>query len=880
MSQSGSEHLQVSKSGFVRIFELLVRRTASLWETRTAPEFPMRFRRSTLDVLALGWVCQRWRCWFLQATECWESKVVKCPVIAAALREATGWVAAKRIMVLLPLVQAVEHADYPNQAWLAVDMLRVSFVHPDIQEASINVATLSWTADDWACLGGISTQQYASNMDCVLGSFPAGFNYPYVTLVTIAAAHCTSSKLLGQLVDRVLPISQKRSRDLSHIRGALRCSIDASQDENSLFLMDLLESRGGAAVPCSVDHGWAWLFRRALQRQSSAVCARILKFHGDGFVCTLEDLQSSIATMDIAVTEAILRSILHASGTSNRNSPQNSNSALLGSHDKWWALWKECIVSDRVEALKFLLSLDEGSACFSDSDQEQAEAIDNAQNCEEGEGFRPVSSPQGWVCDSRAEMEKESRNCEDPLVEQAFQEAYKAFARSQRDSSALSSRSLLLACQAGASATVEFLLATTMYAKVCITTDAFIECVRGASPRVLEVLLHHAAREGSLGPHLMSGCADRKAGILHELCKSEKSIQDKEACFALLCKAVTSQRAVVVLNDLSWFDEHDHLPIDYTTGSLRDTMARLFPADALWNQLEIQPSMLLECTGFIDEKGGRSKAPIEKWSYIDASCEVAVKRYPKWQMQEIKRELGIMSRVRFPYVAQVLGWCALAKDNKDSIGVAMHAYACNLSSVLPQCSFDQKCLWMRQVGAALKYLHAQHPPITHGDIHAMNILLSSSPSENATAHAVLCDFNFSSIQGTTRIFQLTKLSLIAHLFRCSDCDDGRIDERDFPQANDWLLFAFLLFSMSSSWWDWRVASKCLDQQLLSIAEAERLLCIPSGALLLVKPFAFSHFSPRIQNHRDLGLLEASLANLAACSSMDQHCTAQSLPSTF
>ena len=403
-----------------------------------------------------------------------------------------------------------------------------------------------------------------------------------------------------------------------------------------------------------------------------------------------------------------------------------------------------------------------------------------------------------------------------------------------------------------------------------------------ADAACLKMLLERAKEFGHLKRCLLERNMENGMGVLHYLCQAQPSAPKMlfdtfRVLFDILQDSSSSSMQThdtVVLDDLSWFDEHDHLPIHYATGPFHDMLARLFPADALWNQLEIRSELLLQPIADI-HAGGGSKAAIEKWSYVDRTCHVAVKWYPKSKMQEIKRELGIMSRVRFPYVVRVLGWYPLEREGDDHIGVVMDAHACNLFSVLGKGSPDQMCLWMRQVGSALKYLHAQHPPITHGDIHPMNILLSADPFNHidegdrgksiAVPHAVLCDFDFSSIQGTKETLQ-SKLSLFVHLFRHSDCEDGSMDERDFTRANDWILFGFLLFSVSSQW-NWRDVQRRADMKdrvalFASLGELEVFVELPCGAFAIVADFLLSQFNPSLQGPtRNLDRLSSQLRAL-------------------
>ena len=849
MEMAGLGMLPFGDDTFSVIFEHLVGDVVFLWSDRSrqpSSHFRVRVYRSIRNVVVLGWVCRSWRQLFAEATDAWERRILRTPqpwssvgghpvaddrptcdrAFLAMSQCLAAWPAAKRLMLLLPLLAIAELFD--DDAYRLVEILRVGIRHPEVQATMACTITSAWSAREWAHFGGISTGQYDSEMDCVLGSFPSGFNYPYVTVLTVAAAHCFSSRLLRWFIEKILPPSpQWNRRDLSHLRGALRSAIDANRDSNALLVLNLLESHHAMSVPAHDPYGWTWLFRRALNRKCAAVVARIMELYRVEIACTAEDFQLSLATMDIEVSRAILESV-----------------RWVCDDTRWQDLWEQCIASDRVDALALLLSLDEGTGYASDSDQDDSDTQRSGadHSAFDREGFAPDQSAlDSW---SRWEGAQDQFVDRDPLVKEAYEAAFRDFLKDRRDRSALSARSLLLACRAGASSVVKFLLEK----KVLVTSAAVMEAARQATPQVMGMLLQHARQEGSLRRHLMNGSASREGGVLHELCKCQKvTLRDKEACFRVICDILAPEKSPgLSLDELSWFDEHDHLPIHYATGPFQDVLARLFPADALWNLLEIDAG-LLQLVGDI-HLGGHSKASIQKWSYIDESCQVVVKRYSKSKMQEIKRELGIMSRVRFPYIVHMLGWCALKGDD---IGVVMHVYACNLFSVRGKCSFEQKCRWMRQVGAALKYMHAQRPCIVHGDIHPMNVLLSAHPfDDGGKSHAVLCDFDFSSIQGTKQT-QQSRLSLFGHLFRKSECEDRSMDERDFAASSDWILFGFLLFSVSSSW-NWRDVQQRPEMEervglFLTLEELEAFFELPCGAFTSASDFMHCRFDPTLRH---------------------------------
>jgi hypothetical protein len=336
-----------------------------------------------------------------------------------------------------------------------------------------------------------------------------------------------------------------------------------------------------------------------------------------------------------------------------------------------------------------------------------------------------------------------------------------------------------------------------------------------ADSKVLSLLLAQAKRG-----QLLRNCLQRQekndaGGVLHALCKSKAVLSKLEETLDTLLVSISATRAEggdeVVLDDLSWFDENQRLPIDYASEkNFRDRLSGVFPADAMWNQLEISSDLPLEYAGMISEKEGGSKARIERRTYVNEYCPVAVKVYPnaKDRMQDIKREIGVMSRVRFPFIMRILGWCYLDDKGRStndrsvghSIGVVMDLCSTSLQKAIEghgsKISTYHKAIWARQVGTALKYLHAQRPLITHGDVHLMNVLLSSNFDSNNFAslqlvNAVLCDFDFSCIAGTkTRL-----LGGVDKFPRFSSNNEDTLSKESM-KALDWFMFGVTLFSVS------------------------------------------------------------------------------------
>ena len=363
---------------------------------------------------------------------------------------------------------------------------------------------------------------------------------------------------------------------------------------------------------------------------------------------------------------------------------------------------------------------------------------------------------------------------------------------------------LLDACHVQCSPAVEISLSM---GQLLPTGPACIKAATNADAACLRVLLTHAKERKVLRQCLLYNQGTPQCGVLHALCRAEPALPKMLFdTFGVIFEAVSQKVSTrfaeeaddVTLDDLSWFDDDDQLPIHSATGPFHDMLARLFPADALWNQLEI-PSHFLKKVATINEGEG-SEASIVEWTYMSDCCHVAIKKYPKTdlKMQSIKREIGVMSTVRFPYILRILGWSSM--DEGGSIGIISDLCSGNLHDTLTKNTDDicltSKAKWALQIGAAIQYLHAQRPIITHGDVHPMNVLLSSGGSSSLSTtqwesmHAVLCDFDFSCISGThTRVLKgVTTFPRFSH-------SNPEALSAESMQALDWFMFGMMLISV-------------------------------------------------------------------------------------
>jgi hypothetical protein len=345
----------------------------------------------------------------------------------------------------------------------------------------------------------------------------------------------------------------------------------------------------------------------------------------------------------------------------------------------------------------------------------------------------------------------------------------------------------------GKDSMIKFLLETM---QIIPTKDACVIAASKADADCLNALLTFAQRKSVLRKCLCrSEDSEGKAsrGVLHVLCASKEQYKNLVKTFDVLrgMTVVTKDGKnpdTVVLDELSWFDEFGRTPIDLASDAFRNLLAGLFPADSIWTQFEIPESQLKkDC---VINSGGGSGAPIEEFAYVDQCCKVAVKKYPKRKMEEIKRELGILSRLRFPFILRVFGWTLFKEDGvqEQQVGLVVELCSADLRTFLRvkagAVDVKAKVLWARQIGSSLHFIHSQVPQITHGDVHLSNILLSSG-------HAVLCDFDFSCIEGNRTALQ-SKISVLSEYFHRS------IYNAERNVAIDWLLFAFALFSVKSS----------------------------------------------------------------------------------
>ncbi|KAF8317287.1 kinase-like domain-containing protein, partial [Cantharellus anzutake] len=105
-------------------------------------------------------------------------------------------------------------------------------------------------------------------------------------------------------------------------------------------------------------------------------------------------------------------------------------------------------------------------------------------------------------------------------------------------------------------------------------------------------------------------------------------------------------------------------------------------------------------------------------------------------IQRLKREMRVWSRLSHANIIPLLGYV----NGEDGHGLVSPWYpegnAINFIKNHPSANKDMICA---DVASGLTYLHSQCPPIVHGDIKGVNILIASD------GRASICDFGLSRV---------------------------------------------------------------------------------------------------------------------------------------
>jgi hypothetical protein len=736
--------------------------------------------------------------------------------------------------VMLSSVRAITCVVHAPEEQLA-EALRVADVFEDLtlQLSVLSAVTVLWCRNEW---GELPLKNLGSRY-CTVPQEEA-------VVGTAGGAECCALSLAARVVSSLSVFSWLLSKCYENRRSCtnigcigLQSSVveaaKAGRDDNGLALLKVMrcqKSQNGCApfhtLAFEQEELWiSQLFRLAIANGCDKVAAAFLTWEPRPVVVNSNDLMSAISVRRIAVET--IRLMVDAVQDRERETKER---IFRG---EWVRLWNGAVKSNRPDVLQLLKELEnweETEARFSNNGSIEDGTNDDSQD----ESARdPGGAPMNWA--------------------DIYADGYFVLSRPE----ALDT-SLQLACENGAAESVAFLLAQTQLK--CIPTREL--CCLAADrcfSDVLGVLLFRAKETSLLADCLKQNYKDTtEGGVLHVLCNASGSDEAKEKCFSVIRQVLSVTRKglsgnEVVLDDLSWFDDTGHLPIDYASGQFREKLAGFFPADALWNNLRIEPKLFRRRVGIVEDKGG-SGARLEKWEYVDKSCVVAVKKYPSGAsvMESIRREVGIMVNVRFPFILRILGWSYF--DCGRSLGVVMDLCYGSLRRTVRRFGSRMptftKARWARQVGSALQFLHGREPVITHGDVHLLNVLVRSTfDSKNLASlelvNVVLCDFEFSCISGT----RARVVSGIENFPRFSGTGTD-VHSVESLKAIDWLMYGMLMFSVSipsffsvfsnlqyqiasNGHWDWRKRQVHL-KETISWDSADLILRLPLGTTDIVR----------------------------------------------
>ncbi|KAG8896692.1 hypothetical protein FRB99_008760 [Tulasnella sp. 403] len=105
--------------------------------------------------------------------------------------------------------------------------------------------------------------------------------------------------------------------------------------------------------------------------------------------------------------------------------------------------------------------------------------------------------------------------------------------------------------------------------------------------------------------------------------------------------------------------------------------------------------------------------------------------------KRMHREMNIWSRATHPHIVPLRGY-ALEGDGTPSLISPWFEHG-DVLSYLKKYPFADRRRLVRQVAQGLTYLHAQSPPVIHGDLKGGNVLI------NSQGDAALCDFGLSKL---------------------------------------------------------------------------------------------------------------------------------------
>lgn len=122
--------------------------------------------------------------------------------------------------------------------------------------------------------------------------------------------------------------------------------------------------------------------------------------------------------------------------------------------------------------------------------------------------------------------------------------------------------------------------------------------------------------------------------------------------------------------------------------------------------------------------------------------------------RQFEREVGLLAALRHPRLVLIHGVCQDARGVAGSLALVMERCAGSLSDALyprdeaiPELDAAQCHRFMHDLLDALVFLHAQQPPIVHGDIKPLNCLLTAGPPPQLR----VADFGLSTAAATAGV---------------------------------------------------------------------------------------------------------------------------------
>ncbi|KAG8908757.1 hypothetical protein FRB99_002995 [Tulasnella sp. 403] len=145
------------------------------------------------------------------------------------------------------------------------------------------------------------------------------------------------------------------------------------------------------------------------------------------------------------------------------------------------------------------------------------------------------------------------------------------------------------------------------------------------------------------------------------------------------------------------------------------------------------------------------RAVLQKWPFAP-KVQVAVKKFhTNGEWEELLRvalvlvqELDVWAKLNHPNILPLNGF-HLSSNLEEAWLVSPYATNGNLFEYLERTrlALDTRLELAKETAKGLEYLHTRMPPICHGDIKSLNVLIDSS------GHAMLCDFGLTKATDTS-----------------------------------------------------------------------------------------------------------------------------------